>query len=302
MDGDPRLYMLYARGLGKHTQAYCDSVSEFSHLAHPYSNEKEIIALNADAGPLNDPYWRPTLAHEFQHMIHWYQNRNAETWLNEGASMLANLSMGSMLVPKCLLNGPDLHKVLEEQRFRRLGDVRDRHVDIRLIAATNQDLPSLVEAKKFRGDLYFRVSTFLLRIPPLRERSEDIPALAEQFLNEISAELPRPSIRLSPAAIEKLQSHAWPGNIRELRNTLERAALSPGKSELGPEDFGFDFSSPPALEASVDLTLEEAEKRLIRRALEIERGRVDRAAERLGISRSSLYQKIQRYGITISRI
>ena len=197
---------------------------------------------------------------------------------------------------------PKLLKVLEEQRFRRLGDVRDRHVDIRLIAATNQDLPSLVEAKKFRGDLYFRVSTFLLRIPPLRERSEDIPALAEQFLNEISAELPRPSIRLSPAAIEKLQSHAWPGNIRELRNTLERAALSPGKSELGPEDFGFDFSSPPALEASVDLTLEEAEKRLIRRALEIERGRVDRAAERLGISRSSLYQKIQRYGITISRI
>ena len=109
VDGDPRLYMLYARGLGKHTQAYCDAVSEFSHLAHPYSNEKEIIALNVDAGPLNDPYWRPTLAHEFQHMIHWYQNRNAETWLNEGASMLAQSINGFDAGSKMpFLNGPDL--------------------------------------------------------------------------------------------------------------------------------------------------------------------------------------------------
>ena len=109
VDGDPHIYMLYANGLGKHTQAYCDSVSEFSRLAHPYSNEKELIALNADAGPLNDPYWRPTLAHEFQHMIHWYQNRNAETWLNEGASMLAEsingFDAGSRMT---FLNEPDL--------------------------------------------------------------------------------------------------------------------------------------------------------------------------------------------------
>ena len=109
VDGDPHLYMLYARGLGKHTQAYCDSASEFSHLAHPYSNEKEIIALNADAGLLSDPYWRPTLAHEFQHMIHWYQNRNAETWLNEGASMLAQSINGFDPGSKMsFLNGPDL--------------------------------------------------------------------------------------------------------------------------------------------------------------------------------------------------
>jgi immune inhibitor A len=89
VDGDPRMYVLLARGLGKHTGAYYDSASEFSRLAHPYSNEKELIVLNANAGLLNDEYWRSTLAHEFQHMIHWYQNRNAETWLNEGASMLA---------------------------------------------------------------------------------------------------------------------------------------------------------------------------------------------------------------------
>lgn len=109
VDGDLRLYMLYAQGLGKHTGAYYDSVSEFSHLAHPYSNEKEIIALNADTGPLSDPYWPPTLAHEFQHMIHWHQNRNAETWLNEGASMLAQSLNGFDAGSKMnFLNGADL--------------------------------------------------------------------------------------------------------------------------------------------------------------------------------------------------
>lgn len=109
VDGDPRLYMLYARGLGKHTGAYYDSVSQFSRLAHPYSNEKELIVLNADAGPLHDAYWPPTLAHEFQHMIHWYQNRNAETWLNEGASMLAQSLNGFDAGSKMtFLNGPDL--------------------------------------------------------------------------------------------------------------------------------------------------------------------------------------------------
>jgi immune inhibitor A len=109
VDGEPHLHMLYARGIGQYTQAYYDNVSEFSQLAHPYSNEKEIIVLNVDSGPLNDSYWRPTLAHEFQHMIHWYQNRNAETWLNEGASMLATSLNGFDAGTKMsYLNGPNL--------------------------------------------------------------------------------------------------------------------------------------------------------------------------------------------------
>jgi immune inhibitor A len=109
VDGDPRLYMLYAHGLGQFVQAYCDTASEFSRLAHPNSNEKEIIVLNADAGKLNDAAWPPTLAHEFQHMIHWYQNRNAETWLNEGASMLAVTINGFEAGSKmAFLNGPDV--------------------------------------------------------------------------------------------------------------------------------------------------------------------------------------------------
>jgi DNA-binding NtrC family response regulator len=197
---------------------------------------------------------------------------------------------------------PKLLKVLEDKRFRRLGDVRDRQVDVRLIAATNQDLASLTEAQKFRSDLYFRISTIVLRIPPLRERAEDIPGIAVRLLDEISAGLGRGPIRLSADAMRRLQRHTWPGNIRELRNTLERAALMTRKDELAPEDVGFDFAGVSPPESPTVSTLVEAEEQLIRRALDTEKGRVDRAAAKLGISRSSLYQKIQKYRIAISRV
>ena len=202
---------------------------------------------------------------------------------------------------------PKLLKVLEERRFRRLGDVRDRQVDIRLIAATHQDLAVMVEQKTFRSDLYFRISTILLVIPPLRERLEDIPALAEFLLEEIAPELDRGPMQLSGDAMGRLQRHTWPGNIRELRNCLERAALTSRKNVLGPDDLGFDFPqglgrSGGGLQDLSAMTLAEAEKILIQTALQAERGRVDRAAHRLGISRSSLYQRLQRHGIVVSRI
>jgi DNA-binding NtrC family response regulator len=197
---------------------------------------------------------------------------------------------------------PKLLKVLEEGRFRRLGDVRDRRADIWLIAATHQDLSSLVEQKRFRDDLYFRISTISLELPPLRERTGDIPALAEHFIQRIAGELGRPVARLSPAALHRLQGHGWPGNIRELRNVLERATLLSEKTELEPGDLGFDFAgrSPASPELS-GLTLAQAERLLIERALSEETGNVARAAQRLGISRSSLYQRVQRHAIVLSR-
>ena len=198
---------------------------------------------------------------------------------------------------------PKLLKVLEEGRFRRLGDVEDRRVDVRLIAATHRDLAGLVEENRFRSDLYFRISTILLRLPPLRERVEDIPILASYFLRRSAAELGRAAFDLSPGAVRRLQAHSWPGNIRELRNVLERTALLSAGNGLAAEDFGFDFDRrTPAAGALSNLTLREGERRLIEMALQEERGRVDRAAARLGISRSSLYQRIQKHGIVFSRI
>ena len=197
---------------------------------------------------------------------------------------------------------PKLLKVLEEKTFRRLGEVRDRRVDIWLIAATHQDLGAMVGEKRFRGDLYFRISTLTLRIPALKERVEDIRALAQAFLREIAADVDHPPLELSPAALERLEQHPWPGNIRELHNVLERAALLSSGSVLESRDLGFDFHGGAATDSLAGLTLEQAERRLIERALAEEGGHVERAAAKLGISRSSLYQRIQRHRIVVSRI
>ncbi len=188
---------------------------------------------------------------------------------------------------------PKLLKVLEEKRFRRLGDVRDRQVDVRLIAATHHDLQTLVREKKFRSDLYFRISTIPLRVPPLRERAEDIPLLAEHFLDRISTDLGRGRVTLSAAALTALAAHSWPGNLRELRNALERAALLAGGPVLEPRDLRFEGG----IEESAAGTLEEVERRHIERVLREEGGQVERAAKRLGIPRSTLYQRIKQFGL-----
>ena len=196
---------------------------------------------------------------------------------------------------------PKLLKVLEEKKFRRLGDVRERTVDIRLIAASHEDLAALVEGRRFRGDLYFRINTVVLEIPPLRDRPEDLPGLAGSFLEEIARELGRGPLRLSASGQSKLRSYPWPGNVRELRNVIERAALLSSKSEIGAEDFGFEAANAPAVPSAGGMSLLETEKELIRKALAAENGRVERAAESLGISRSSLYQKIRKYRLAVPR-
>ncbi len=196
---------------------------------------------------------------------------------------------------------PKLLKVLEEKRFRRLGDVRDRRVDVRLIAATHQDLGTAAREKRFRSDLYFRVSALILHVPPLRERPEDITELAHRFLAELGAARGRSSVGLEPDAEAALKRYAWPGNIRELRNVLERAVLLSGGGPLSRGDLRFEATSGEASsDADEDLTLEEVERRHIERILRREHGHVERAAVRLGIPRSSLYERLKRLGINRS--
>jgi DNA-binding NtrC family response regulator len=205
---------------------------------------------------------------------------------------------------------PKLLKVLEEKRFRRLGDVRDRQVDVQLVAATHQSLPQLVQEKKFRSDLYFRISTIPLRVPALRERAEDIPVLARQLLGGLASDLGRRGLRLSADAERALTTYSWPGNVRELRNVLERAALLCGRDALEASDLRFESAGAlqPRVEASAaagaetaHLTLQELERIHIERVLRDLGGRVTEASQRLGIPRSTLYQKIKRYGIALPR-
>lgn len=191
---------------------------------------------------------------------------------------------------------PKLLKVLEEKRFRRMGDVREREVSIRLIAASHQDLQALVRAGRFREDLYFRISTLPIGIPALRDRQEDIPALAEDILHRLEAEMGR-TATLSAAAVEHLQGYDWPGNIRELRNVLERALLLREKGELRPQDFYFESSNGSGDDGGdVELSLQDVERRHIARIIDQSEG-ISSAARVLGISRTTLYQKIKNYGL-----
>jgi DNA-binding NtrC family response regulator len=204
---------------------------------------------------------------------------------------------------------PKLLKVLEEKRFRRLGEVRDRQVDVRLVVATHQDLAQLVGEKRFRSDLFFRLSTFPLQLPPLRERAEDIPLLARELCERIGDEMGRQAA-LSPAAVAALGAYSWPGNVRELRNVLERALLLARGPSVEPADLRFltpGGAAPPAPQpipadaALSQLTLEELERWHIERVLREEKGRVELAARRLGVPRSSLYKRVRALGIDVPR-
>jgi DNA-binding NtrC family response regulator len=198
---------------------------------------------------------------------------------------------------------PKLLKVLEEKRFRRVGDVRDRQVDVRLIAATHQDMGQLVRERRFRDDLYFRISTIPLSFPALRERTEDIPTMAQYLLDKVSADLGRGELRLDENCIQALKAYSWPGNIRELRNVIERAVLLSDQKHITLNDLHFDGHTQvgaPFLDSN--LTLLELEKQHIERVLQEERGRVEKAAKRLGIPRSSLYQKIKKHQINMSKV
>jgi DNA-binding NtrC family response regulator len=195
---------------------------------------------------------------------------------------------------------PKLLKVLEEQRFRRLGEVRERLVDVRLIAATHHDLRQLVEEKKFRADLFFRISTIVLRLPPLRERIEDIPLLAARMLESIGARSGHP-LRLGDDALEALSGYTWPGNLRELRNVLERAVFFARGEVVRAADLALQFSSRPPAGDDEIVSLVEAEERYIRRVLAHEGGSVERAAKRLGVPRNTLYYKLKKYGVALSK-
>jgi DNA-binding NtrC family response regulator len=196
---------------------------------------------------------------------------------------------------------PKILKVVEDKLFYRLGDVHERMVDVQIIVATHRNLKKLIEDGKFRNDLYFRISTFCLRIPPLRERPEDILFIIDKLLEQFSWDLKRGPLRISDNARSALQHYSWPGNIRELRNVLERSVLLSDNGVINEADIAFEVPIHQCLAANVtdsSLTLKEMERRYILQILKLEGGRVPQAAKRLGISKSSLYAKIHEYAFS----
>ena len=200
-----------------------------------------------------------------------------------------------------------LLKVLEEKRFRRLGDVKDRTVDVRLIAATHRELQSLVAEGRFRQDLFYRISTLELHVPALRDRGDDILVIAESILLRLCRDLGQRPVRISADAARMLLRYDWPGNIREMRNVLERALLLSHGDVLDADRLSVQPvprmpNASPGAQPARSGTLDEVERDYIEQVLRDEKGAIDRVAARLGISRSAVYYKARKHAIDISRI
>jgi DNA-binding NtrC family response regulator len=216
----------------------------------------------------------------------------------DGGSLFLN-EIGDMSPPL----QAKLLQVLDEQTFRRVGGSEDLRVDVRVLAATNRDLEQSVREGRFRMDLFYRLNIFPISVPPLRDRVDDLPALASHFLQRYARKYRRRFDGFRPEALAKLRGYRWPGNVRELRNVLERAcALGPGP-EIREEDLRFwDMGARPAVARpfvlpAEGIALEAVEKDLVVQALERAGGNQSKAASLLGISRFRLRNRMKRYGL-----
>jgi two-component system, NtrC family, nitrogen regulation response regulator NtrX len=199
-------------------------------------------------------------------------------------------------------------RVLQEQVMERVGGTQRIRVDVRVLAATNKDLPGELRAGRFREDLYFRLNVIPIFVPPLRDRQDDIPLLAEHFMALMAAEYGRRPKRLAPEAVGRLQQYVWPGNVRELRNLIERLIIMVPGDTITAQDLAFlghDDLRERTTSVDPSLPLSEARERFERdyilQALAAQNGNMSRTAEMLGVERSNLYKKMKAFGIAPSR-
>ncbi|MFY8001636.1 MAG: sigma-54-dependent transcriptional regulator [Candidatus Kapaibacteriota bacterium] len=192
---------------------------------------------------------------------------------------------------------------LQNRTITRLGSTKQIPINIRLICATNMPLYEMVEQKQFRQDLLYRINTVEFHLPPLRERKEDIPILAEYFLQSYCQKYRKGSLRLAPAALKKLEQYPWRGNIRELQHTLERVVIMTDGNVIEASDIALSGTTPTQQSASANglvvenLNLDEVEKSVIRKALQKHNGNVSHAADELGLTRAALYRRMEKYGL-----
>jgi DNA-binding NtrC family response regulator len=189
-----------------------------------------------------------------------------------------------------------LLRVLESGEIERVGSSRSRRVNVRVLSATNSDLSAACASGQFREDLLFRLNTVEIHLPALRERREDIPALAAHFLARYAARYRRPVQGFDSASVQTLLQYSWPGNVRELDHTIERAVLMCRTDEIQPADLSLSSQRAPS-QGLEDLSLEAVEAMLVRKALQRYQGNVSQAAEALGLSRGALYRRMEKYGV-----
>jgi two-component system response regulator HydG len=199
---------------------------------------------------------------------------------------IGNLSMQSQ---------SKLLSVLQNRYIVRVGSNRQIPIDIRLVCATNCDLIQMVHEGRFREDLLYRINTIMIEVPPLRDRVDDIPILANYFLRVQSERYGKSSLKITTHALEKLANHDWPGNVRELQHAIEKAVIMSDSPILKPADFS--FSTPSGRAINTEMTLEEMEKKMIAESLNRHSNNVTVIADKLGITRQTLYNKMKKFGL-----
>ena len=279
---DANILILGENGTGKELIA---------HEIHKKSLLKDDIFVSVDMGSITESLFESEL---FGHV------RGAFTDAKEDKKGRFELASGGTIFLDEIGNLPyslqsKLLTVLQNRTVTPVGSSKVIPVDIRLICATNSNLEKLVKEGNFRQDLYYRLNTFEIHIPPLRDRQADIPAIAEYYTNQFCKKYNKPQLIINNKTLKHLTNYSWPGNIRELKNTIERGVILSNNKNLTIDNLG--ISGFIDLSSTNTLNLEENEKKLIKKALQKSNGNISKAAKELGIDRNALYRRLAKYDL-----
>jgi transcriptional regulator with PAS, ATPase and Fis domain len=280
---DANILILGENGTGKELVA---------RAIHQKSLRKDASFVSVDMGAITETLFESELfGHKKGSFTDAREDRSGRFELaNGGTLFLDEIGNLSMALQSKLLTA------LQSRQVTRIGANQPMEVDIRLICATNMPLHQMVAEGKFRQDLLYRINTVEINIPPLSDRIDDIPMLANHFLNYYSKKYRKEVLSITPEAMNKLKKYAWPGNVRELQHSIERALIMADSATLQESDFLFSRkgNSEPV---SDSLNLDEVEKSAVVKAIQLHNGNISKAADELGLTRASLYRRMEKYGI-----
>lgn len=280
---DANVLILGENGTGKELVA---------RAIHQKSLRKNNSFVSVDMGAITETLFESELfGHKKGAFTDAREDRPGRFELANGGTLFLD-EIGNLSMPL----QSKLLSVLQSREVTRVGANQSTSVDIRLICATNMPVHEMVQEGKFRQDLLYRVNTVEIRIPPLCERVDDIPMLAQHFLSFYARKYHKEVISISEAAITKLRKYAWPGNVRELQHAIERAVIMADSKSLQESDFLFNRKGGAPTDND-SLNLDEVEKAAVAKAIQLHNGNISKAAEELGLTRASLYRRMEKYGL-----
>jgi len=280
---DANVLILGENGTGKELVA---------RAIHHQSLRKDASFVSVDMGAVTETLFESELfGHKKGAFTDAREDRPGRFELAQGGTLFLD-EIGNLSMPL----QSKLLSALQSRKVTRVGSNQAVDVDIRLICATNMPLHQMVQEGKFRQDLLYRINTVEIQIPPLCDRVDDIPMLANHFLNYYAKKYRKEVLSISPEALTKLKKYAWPGNVRELQHSIERALIMADSHTLQESDFLFNRNRNEAPSADT-LNLDEVEKAAVTKAIQLHNGNISKAADELGLTRASLYRRMEKYGI-----